>query len=735
MLVFLQKTRRMIMSINLSEISKKNGSKGKVKKLSSKICTIVGILLAVTFVIQALFSVSTSKRSLESAISSEFTAIAAQNGVMVQSILDTSLTIGENLVNYIVNTMEAEETAAVDTPKRQSQVYGDAMLRQIAYDMEDFVLNTLWESAGTNGDIVGAGIFFEPYAFDAAVKDYNIYLGSEQIANRTASVFGTYEDYGTSAWYTEAIQKGKPVITDPYDSGEHVGMKVVTISYPIVVDGVSLGVILTDVDMGSFERIKTTDEKYDTMYTNIINTNNVYVFDSTDPELAGKNMADYNSNNDQKIITDGFAAGTAFTVHTKSVMTGSSNAVGVTRYFVPVETDAGTWWAQSVLQASDLNKDANSLMYYTIAIACFALILIIVVSTIVIKRMLRPIGQIEHAAKQMALGLFDAELTHVSDDELGVLSESMRVLQVGTKTVLEDLSGGLNAIRQGNFTASSQCPDDYIGVYEPIKNAMYTIIEDLSGTMGEIKQVADQVNSGSDQVSSAAQALAQGTTEQAASIEHLSETFTALSSQITQTADFAENAKTSAGKARSEVSSSREKMDEMMLAMTKISDKSNEIGKIIKTIEDIAFQTNILALNAAVESARAGQAGKGFAVVADEVRNLASKSTEAAKNTTILIEDTVSAVLMGTAIAKDTAESIQSVVVSSGEIIEFVESIATTSRSQANNVSQITNGVDEISSVVQTNSATAEESAASSEELSAQAVSLNDLMSKFKLRQ
>ncbi|MEG1894902.1 MAG: methyl-accepting chemotaxis protein, partial [Oscillospiraceae bacterium] len=199
-------------------------------------------------------------------------------------------------------------------------------------------------------------------------------------------------------------------------------------------------------------------------------------------------------------------------------------------------------------------------------------------------------------------------------------------------------------------------------------------------------------------------------------------------------AENAHLASQKSAEAGAEVMVSNQKMEQLVVAMEKISQSSVDIGKVIKVIEDIAFQTNILALNAAVEAARAGTAGKGFAVVADEVRNLASKSAEAAKGTTALIEGSVEAVKNGTRLVDDTAKSLGTVAQSAKDVGELIDRIAAASNDQASAATQVTQGVEQISSVVQTNSATAEESAAASEELSGQATMLRQLVEKFKLQ-
>lgn len=357
----------------------------------------------------------------------------------------------------------------------------------------------------------------------------------------------------------------------------------------------------------------------------------------------------------------------------------------------------------------------------------------IILGTYVTRGLTRPITEIEKAAKEMSEGSLNVSIEYESRDEMGSLSNSMRALCAGIHKIVEDIGYILAALADGDFHVKSQCHENYVGDYTPILESMRLIRDNLNRTMTQINQSADQVASGSDQVSSGAQALSQGATEQASSVEELAATINEISSQVRETAQNAKEAREQTAQSGEQVTSCNRQMEEMIAAMDEISYKSAEIGKIIKTIEDIAFQTNILALNAAVEAARAGAAGKGFAVVADEVRNLAGKSAEASKNTSALIEGTVGAVEKGTRIAGDTAQSMLQVVEGAKQIATTVDKIADAADEQAASIAQVTQGVDQISSVVQTNSATAEESAAASEELSGQAQLLKSLVGQFKL--
>ncbi|MBW7572391.1 methyl-accepting chemotaxis protein [Caproiciproducens faecalis] len=345
----------------------------------------------------------------------------------------------------------------------------------------------------------------------------------------------------------------------------------------------------------------------------------------------------------------------------------------------------------------------------------------------------KPIREMADAAKRMSEGDLNVQIHVRSKDEIGQLGEAFAKSTASIRAYIAEITKNLGKVANGDLTVVTT-DLDYVGDYEDLKNSYFVIVESLNDTLGQINQASQQVLSGSEQVSNGAQALAQGATEQASSIGELSASITEISSHIKDNAKHAANANLNVNDVRSEIESSNKHMGDMVTAMSQINDSSSEIGKIIKTIEDIAFQTNILALNAAVEAARAGTAGKGFAVVADEVRNLASKSAEAAKNTTSLIENSMRQVQNGTKIADETAKALLQVVESVKVVSDSVEQISQASSQQADSISQVTLGVDQISNVVQTNSATAEESAAASEELSGQAQVMQELVGKFKLR-
>lgn len=390
---------------------------------------------------------------------------------------------------------------------------------------------------------------------------------------------------------------------------------------------------------------------------------------------------------------------------------------------------------------TDAQNKAVAVQQKTVTITIIAFFAVMIIATVVVLKMAftvihnvtDPTYEVHKALVGFSEGKFDIKVDYQGTNELGEMCDAMRKSQYILSNVVEDESQLLGKMAEGNFNVNSKDKSIYVGGLASVYTSIQSIKEKLSDVLSQINSSADQVSAGADQVSAGAQGLSQGATEQASSVEELAATITDISNQINRNAENAQQATQMAKKVGNEIMHSNEQMEMMTVAMGEINEKSTEIAKIIKTIEDIAFQTNILALNAAVEAARAGVAGKGFAVVADEVRNLASKSAEASKNTSALIESSVIAVENGTKIATETAQSLLGVVEGAKNMEITIGEIAEASQQQAAAVEQVTLGVDQISSVVQTNSATAEESAAASEELSAQANVLNDLVSQFVL--
>lgn len=381
-------------------------------------------------------------------------------------------------------------------------------------------------------------------------------------------------------------------------------------------------------------------------------------------------------------------------------------------------------------------QERNSLISIGVIIAVMVVAIVLVLGTAfkLVKGIMEPTEEVRKALMGFSEGKLDIPVDYESKNELGDMCNALRSSQDTLSAVIEDICYLLGEMANGNFDVRSRATDKYVGALSAVLESIRKINHNLSDTLAQIDLSAEQVSSGSEQVSTGAQALAQGATEQASAVEELSATITEISNGAKKNAENGETAMRQSQESGNLVLESAKYMEEMVEAMGSISQSSQEIGRIISTIENIAFQTNILALNAAVEAARAGSAGKGFAVVADEVRNLATKSDQAAKATKELIDRSIESVQGGNEIVKKVSDALSKTVEASNLAMGSLKEITKAVEAEAESISQVTEGIDQISSVVQTNSATSEESAAASEELSSQASLMKELMAKFKLR-
>ena len=311
-------------------------------------------------------------------------------------------------------------------------------------------------------------------------------------------------------------------------------------------------------------------------------------------------------------------------------------------------------------------------------------------------------------------------------DELGTLFGSYASLV----ETFDKIKKELEEIADGNLAVDIHIRSDK----DSIALTLERMLGSLNGMFGEINDASTQVANGSKQIASGSQALAQGSTEQAATVQQLSASISEIARKTKENAGMAGNAASLAGSIKQSAEKGSTQMDEMMAAVKEINQASQSISKVIKVIDDIAFQTNILALNAAVEAARAGQHGKGFAVVAEEVRNLAAKSAEAAKDTGGLIASSMEKAELGAKIAESTAASLEEIVAGINESTQLVSDIAISSEEQSRGITEVNSGIDQVAQVVQQNSATAQQSAAASEEMNGQSELLKELVSQFKLK-
>ena len=719
----------------------------KKMKLSTRMSVAIGLLSIILMAGLSIAIISMGRTAIYGALRGNMDdkirlGIADLDNVVTQAEV-TANTIKEGLISiYDQNDMAGgvpsnlwtieddqhnilEPTNMAGTMFRSRIV--DAAIPASRYNAETTLLDSIYSSLSNNDTYVGIGVFLEPNAFYQGIENYAPYMSRTDAEKRKLMVY-PYSMYSQKDYYLKAKENKGLNLTNAYEDESADGGWVVSVIEPIIYKDEFKGIVIVDMDMTSFEIIEQKDERFQSLYSNVFDTNGHIMF-SMNEEAKGKQLSDILPADSMEKLQSYLDQGEPFNTHIQN-----ENGDLVQFNARPLKIEGVTWWVAIEVSEKEYTKAISNMIMLAVPLSVLGIALLVGFSYFFIKKSLNPLKKIADVGESVAEGDFSKEINYPYQDEIGQIAKSMEKVVERIRSIIQDLAGKLEQIAKGNFSFEFWNTQLYNGEYEPLLTSLYDILDDLNVTMGEIQNSSHMVNSSAMQVSGSAQTLSQGATEQASSIEELSATMNDISVKIKETAEMSQHASGLSKETGSAVGTSNQKMNEMSRAMQDITEKSQEISKIIKTIDDIAFQTNILSLNAAIEAARAGAAGKGFAVVADEVGNLAQKSAKAAQNTSSLIEETIEAVNKGARITEETAESLSVVSQKTEKINGIITSISSASEEEAEGIKQLTTGLDQISSVVQSNTATAEESAAASQELSGQADRLNELLEKFQLR-
>lgn len=676
----------------------------KLKKngLAMKLTISISIVILVIFTVMAIVMLKFSQKQLTERESEKLEMLAKQNATIASEYMEETIQGGMVLKDTVLSIHTIPEKSRVK-----------------------FLENLLHRAKLDNNHVLSTFYVSEPDTMISDTPDGFCVYATAKGVQVTMSRF----DNVLEALYNKAKESTNLTVADPFLKViDDVEYQVITILMPVVEGDKIIGMVGSNIDTAALNSAAYESGGHDSFNNEIICGHKTVIINSKKPEQIGKQFTEVTMSNNPEIILNSVNNPEPFSFLDTS-KDGSKNY----RAFIPfyVGTSTIPWLSGTGISKEEFEAPIILQMKMLSIVIALGFFLLSSAIFIFIRRSLRPLGELETVAREIAKGNLSVSVDFHSDDELGALADSFKKSSETISYYIEEIGSVMGEMANGNFNVS---PDHYIGDFAKIEDSIKQFILRMSDTLKQIKVSSNSVYTASENVFSMSATLSQGAVEQTASIQELSATIAEMYKKVQDNAESAQYAEDNGKEAGSRLENCDGQMQDMISAMEKIKTHSNQISVIIKTIEDIAFQTNILALNAAVEAARAGNAGKGFAVVAEEVRNLSLKSSEAAKNTNHLIGATVDAVTNGYQIATEAAGSLRSVLGIAEELVEGMGAIAADCQEQVQAINKVTYGAEKISKVVQSNSATSEDASAAAKEMSVQSDIMKRLVEQFSIK-
>ncbi|MFI3254199.1 MAG: methyl-accepting chemotaxis protein [Eubacteriales bacterium] len=532
---------------------------------------------------------------------------------------------------------------------------------------------------------------------------------------------GDYSDdsFSFAEWdyYTPVLTK-QSHITSPYLDTE-INDMVVSVCYPVISNGTVLGVTFVDLSIDFVADLIAASHFGETGSSFVL---------GGDMQIIGHETVSYISQDYSKLALGGDILNGELSNPSNTLL--SFTMDGVARMGEVGKVGNFDWTIVTSIDASEFNSDSNEIRLILLALLSGSIIATLVLASVTVSISLKPMKYIQEAMNALSQGDTHFILEYEANNELGALANDLRFTIHNLSLYIDEIKRLLSMCSQGDFTASSDMK--FLGDFAEIKSSINDFQHLISSALDGIKATVEQVNVGSNYVATGSQSLSEGAAKQSDSVEELNQSISNITQHIVDTNKNVHHVNTCSHQAAIELKKNNDIMVEMVHSMDEINRTSEGIQKIVNTIEDVAFQTNILALNAAVEAARAGTAGRGFAVVAEEVRNLSTRTSTAVHETTSLIEETVRAVKVGSDLVEQSAKGLQDVIAFVDSYMGALEDITQSSEDQSVAINQISDGIQEITAVLQTNSAISEQSAATSEELASQATVMQTTIEQFK---